>query len=135
MYGLRLLDLVICRHILRNPQDYPEPDRFNPDRFMKDGAINTEVRDPNTLAFGFGRRYVFDCPVKQPMHSNVIDARVCPGRHLAKDNAFMIIASVLHVFDIVPAKDENGKQLDTAVQMTSGLLSYVPSVHVKDNWQ
>ncbi|KAI0770762.1 putative CyP450 monooxygenase [Irpex lacteus] len=92
-------------HIFRNPQEYPEPDRFNPDRFMKDGAINPEVRDPNTLAFGFGRR-------------------ICPGRHLAKDNAFFMIASVLHVFDVVPALDEHGKQLDPSVQMTTGLLSY-----------
>ncbi|KAI0092433.1 CyP450 monooxygenase [Irpex rosettiformis] len=92
-------------HILRDPQEYPDPDRFYPDRFMKDGALNSDVRDPNTVAFGFGRR-------------------ICPGRHLAKDNAFLTMASVLHVFDIIPAVDEHGKQLDPTVQMTTGLLSY-----------
>ena len=50
---------------------------------------------------------------------------MCPGRHLAKDNAFFMIASVLHVFDVVPGLNENGKELDPAVEMTSGLLSYV----------
>ncbi|KAI0796313.1 CyP450 monooxygenase [Irpex lacteus] len=92
-------------HIFRNAQEYPDPERFNPDRFMKDGCIDPKVRDPNTLGFGFGRR-------------------VCPGRHLAKDNAFMTIASVLHVFDVVPALDETGKQTDPTVGMTTGLISY-----------
>ncbi len=36
-----------------------------------------------------------------------------------------MIASVLHVFDVVPALDEHGKQLDPSVQMTTGLLSCV----------
>jgi cytochrome P450 len=46
------------RHMLNDPKEYPEPEKFNPDRFMKDGDINPEIRDPNMLAFGFGRRYV-----------------------------------------------------------------------------
>ena len=43
-----------------NPDDYPEPERFNPDRFLtEDGLrINPNVRNPTTLAFGFGRRFV-----------------------------------------------------------------------------
>ncbi|KAI0698605.1 CyP450 monooxygenase [Cytidiella melzeri] len=97
-------------HMLHDPQEYPEPESFNPERFMKDGAVNTEVRDPSTLAFGFGRR-------------------VCPGRHFAKDNAFLTIASVLHVFDVLPSLDENGKERDPTPQMTTGLLSYPDPLH------
>ena len=52
----------------------------------------------------------------------------CPGRHLAKDNAFLTIASALHVFDVLPAWDETGKELDITVQMTTGLISYVASI-------
>ena len=34
---------------------YPDPYTFNPDRWIKDGKINTEIRDV-TSGFGFGRR-------------------------------------------------------------------------------
>ncbi|KAI0698607.1 CyP450 monooxygenase [Cytidiella melzeri] len=92
-------------HMLHNPEEYPEPERFDPDRFMKDGVLNPAVRDPNTLAFGFGRR-------------------ICPGRHFAQEHAFLTIASVLHVFDVLPSLDENGKELDPTPQMTTGFVSY-----------
>ena len=43
--------------MLHDPQDYPNPDAFFPDRFLKDGNIDPEVLDPSAIAFGFGRRY------------------------------------------------------------------------------
>ena len=40
----------------RDPRYYPQPERFMPERFLKDGKINPDVRDPRVFAFGYGRR-------------------------------------------------------------------------------
>ena len=31
---------------------------FKPERYLKDGELNPDVRDPDCAAFGFGRRSV-----------------------------------------------------------------------------
>lgn len=47
---------VSPRAIMHDEKMYPNPHTFNPDRFMKDGALNSEVLDPAEIVFGFGRR-------------------------------------------------------------------------------
>ena len=42
--------------ISRDPNVYPNPDVFNPDRFLKDGKINPLVFNPEDRIFGAGRR-------------------------------------------------------------------------------
>ena len=42
--------------ICQNPDVYPDPKSFNPDRFLKDGKINPLVLDPEDRIFGAGRR-------------------------------------------------------------------------------
>ena len=44
--------------MLHDPNEYPDPEVFNPDRYIKNGRIDPLVRDPLTIAFGFGRRYI-----------------------------------------------------------------------------
>jgi cytochrome P450 len=34
---------------------YPKPEEFRPDRFLKNGKLNPDVRD-SVAAFGYGRR-------------------------------------------------------------------------------
>ena len=48
---------VFNRDILRDPQVYPQPEDFVPERFL-DSAGNLDVRgrDPADVMFGFGRR-------------------------------------------------------------------------------
>jgi cytochrome P450 len=35
---------------------YPDPHIFNPGRFLRDGQINPDVKDPELQLFGHGRR-------------------------------------------------------------------------------
>ncbi|KAI0340920.1 cytochrome P450 [Trametopsis cervina] len=97
--------------MLHNPKDYPNPEKFYPDRFIQDGRINKAVRNPTNMAFGFGRR-------------------ICPGRHLALDTAFLMIASVLHTFNVLPSVDEHGNAMDPTPQPTTGFLSYPDRLNV-----
>ncbi|KAK7677689.1 hypothetical protein QCA50_019380 [Cerrena zonata] len=104
-------DIAWClRAMLHNPDDYPEPIVFKPERYIKDGKLDPSVRDPLTLAFGFGRR-------------------ICPGRYLAIGSLFITIASVLHTFNIEPTISEDGKVFDPFSSVVSGVVSspeYVP---------
>ncbi len=51
--------------------------------------------------------------------------RACPGQHFAGASLFMNIAMVLHVFNITPPLDEQGKPIQVKMQITSGLSSCV----------
>ena len=47
------------RAMLRDENDYPDPESFKPERYLKNGLPDLSVRDPSTIVFGFGRRWVF----------------------------------------------------------------------------
>ena len=45
------------RGICHDEKVYPEPETFNPDRFLgEDGKIDPSVKDPEVGVFGSGRR-------------------------------------------------------------------------------
>ncbi|KAJ8482604.1 hypothetical protein ONZ51_g5256 [Trametes cubensis] len=92
--------------ILHDPELWPDPDAFLPDRFMKDGSFNDEVFDPANIAFSAGRR-------------------TCPGKHYAEASLFINIASVLHTFNIMPAVDERGLPVPVEHKVTTGIVSTV----------
>jgi len=50
--------LSVVRALLHDETVYPEPFKFKPERFMKNGKIDPEVRDPGHACWGFGRRFV-----------------------------------------------------------------------------
>ncbi|RPD61592.1 cytochrome P450 [Lentinus tigrinus ALCF2SS1-6] len=98
--------VILCNvwACMRDPEMYEDPDEFRPERFIRDGKLDTAVRDPAPLAFGFGRR-------------------ICPGRYFAQAGLFITIASVLHVFDISPPLDDQGRPVKVTHGMTEGFTS------------
>jgi hypothetical protein len=42
----------------RDEEVYPDPESFKPERFIKSGTLNKDIRDPRDIVFGFGRRCV-----------------------------------------------------------------------------
>jgi cytochrome P450 len=79
---------TIFRVILHDPTTYPDPDAFKPERFLNtDGS----VRDDSVLVstFGFGRR-------------------ICPGGHFVDSTMFIVVASLLSVFNIESGKGTDG---------------------------
>ncbi|KAF7364917.1 O-methylsterigmatocystin oxidoreductase [Mycena venus] len=88
----------------RDESIYPEPDRFNPDRFFTaDGTLND---DDTVLAFGFGRR-------------------ICPGRYSADATVWAAMVSILATFNIAKAKDSAGNEIDIDLDNYSdGLVSH-----------
>ncbi|OCH91450.1 cytochrome P450 [Obba rivulosa] len=90
--------------ILHDPDEYPDPEKFRPERFLKNGKLNDEVRDPAIVAFGLGRR-------------------TCPGRFFINLALYMDIAYILHTFSISSALDDEGNPLPLEANMTSASLS------------
>ena len=45
------------RACLHDPSIFPDPEVFRPERFIRDGTLNPDVRSPVSFVFGFGRRY------------------------------------------------------------------------------
>jgi hypothetical protein len=95
-----------ARAILHNPEDYPDPEVFNPSRYLTpEGALDPSVRDPGTACFGFGRR-------------------ACPGRHIATASLFAMVSTLLATVDIVRAKDAEGNEMVPVVDVTSSVASH-----------
>ncbi|KAG5650135.1 hypothetical protein H0H81_000558 [Sphagnurus paluster] len=74
-------------------------DEFNPDRFMKDGKLDPDAKDPASIAFGFGRR-------------------ICPGRHMAFSAVWITMASIIATFDISKAVDNDGRIIEPSLDIT-----------------
>ncbi|KAJ6512839.1 cytochrome P450 [Mycena sanguinolenta] len=88
----------------RDESVYPEPERFNPDRFFTaDGKLTD---DDTILAFGFGRR-------------------ICVGRHNADATLWAAFVCILSTFTIAKAKDDSGKEIEIDPDFYSdGLISH-----------
>jgi cytochrome P450 len=92
------------RAVLHDPETYPDPEEFKPERFLdEDGTVRD---DPSlSLVFGAGKR-------------------ICPGRHFVDTTLFIVTSSVLSVFNVTKARDENGNEIavKAAATVSSGIV-------------
>lgn len=79
--------------MLHDATVYPDPFSFKPERFLNNGKIDEDVRDPAKMVFGYGRRR-------------------CPAHHFAVAAVWIAVASLIASFDITRAVDENGNIID-----------------------
>lgn len=57
----------------------------------------------------------------QPISSEVqFIRRICPGRHLGLNSAWLGMAAILSTFSITKALDKNGKPIEPIVGTTGG---------------
>ncbi|KIM73495.1 hypothetical protein PILCRDRAFT_802518 [Piloderma croceum F 1598] len=92
--------------VLHDEHTYPEPFKFNPDRFENQEMNRLAgINELPQAAFGFGRR-------------------MCPGRWLAYDSIWITVVSVLSVYNISTAIDNNGLPILPSVEYTSSSFSH-----------
>ncbi|KAJ7189236.1 cytochrome P450 [Mycena filopes] len=90
--------------ILNDETVYPQPQAFNPNRFLlANGKPNPDVREPQA-AFGFGRR-------------------ICPGRYMATSAVWIAVASILAAFEITKAVGEHGQIIEPTYEYLTDLIS------------
>lgn len=83
-----------------DPKMYPDPDKFNPNRFL-DTSFPTATETSGIeygaqrghWAFGFGRR-------------------ACPGQHIGERSMFITIARLVWAFNFCAAVDTHGVPIE-----------------------
>ncbi|KAI0310845.1 cytochrome P450 [Amylostereum chailletii] len=91
--------------MIHDSETYPEPERFLPERFIKN---NVFIEDPLVSSvFGFGKRK-------------------CPGRHFADTSIWTFAVVLLATCEVFDARDELGMALGDDVEHVDRLLSHPP---------
>ncbi|KAJ7756853.1 cytochrome P450 monooxygenase [Mycena maculata] len=94
--------------ILHDPEIYPNPTQFRPERFLASeygGELPREVLETLEIVFAPGRR-------------------ICPGRYFVHTQLFISMASLLSVFDLSPVLDVNGNKEKVEADFTYGLACH-----------
>ncbi|KAK4188886.1 putative cytochrome P450 17A1 [Podospora australis] len=79
-----------------NEEDFPDPNTFKPERFLDEERMKEYPGTMGHSAFGWGRR-------------------ICPGLHLGGASVAINISRILWGFNVRPAKDENGMDIEVDI--------------------
>ncbi|KAF2834780.1 putative cytochrome P450 [Patellaria atrata CBS 101060] len=90
--------------IHHNEREFPDPDRFNPGRFLEGSKDHRPFpAEKGYMTFGWGRR-------------------VCSGQALAEQGTYITIARILWGFNIRKARDKQGTEIPVDIfKYTNGL--------------
>ncbi|KAJ7187845.1 putative monooxygenase [Mycena filopes] len=89
-------------YMLHDPEVYPDPHTFNPDRYK---GLDSEMDKVTNLAFGFGRR-------------------VCPGKLFAEATFFTVASTILSTCEIMAPVDAQGKPVIPNITFTTGTITF-----------
>ncbi|SCZ89951.1 BZ3500_MvSof-1268-A1-R1_Chr1-3g01685 [Microbotryum saponariae] len=101
---------VLANHwaIHLDPEVYPEPNVFNPDRFIVDDKlVGTKYAERGHHAYGFGRR-------------------ICPGMHIADRSLFIVFTRMMWACKIEHEVDEHGVPIPVDIDRFSEGFSSHP---------
>ncbi|KAI1868946.1 hypothetical protein JX265_006925 [Neoarthrinium moseri] len=107
-YRIPANSVVIANHwaITREEAVFgPDVESFRPSRWLDSINNSGQLRDLPTVGFGYGRR-------------------VCPGRHVARNSLWIVIARLLWAFNITPGLSKRGERIEVdSTATTDGLVT------------
>ncbi|CDO76596.1 hypothetical protein BN946_scf184868.g10 [Trametes cinnabarina] len=89
----------------QDPNVYPEPEKFLPERFLNMSQDDAQRTDPRNIVFGFGRR-------------------ICPGQAFAEGSLWLAASNIIATMDITYAKDDKGRDIVPEAAFISGFVSH-----------
>ncbi|PIL26517.1 cytochrome P450 [Ganoderma sinense ZZ0214-1] len=88
----------------QNPEVYSNPEKFDPDRYLRMSTDESERMDPRNVVFGFGRR-------------------ICPGQVFADASVWLAAANIIAALDLSFAKNALGRDIVPDAAFISGFVS------------
>jgi len=84
--------------ILRDPVAFPNPEAFDPSRFLAETEGSATARKVlDSTVYGWGKR-------------------ACPGRHVGYSGVFIMISHILSCFEICKSVDDSGNEVDLVLE-------------------